>query len=84
METGEFAFRGNGSVSNYRSENPEIAFHFATSSFPVDKSRTYLPLWILPEEYHHLVHQRFQERQRENRIPEIFRNPEPARKPEPA
>ncbi len=59
METGEFAFTGMGILSAFQSKDPSITLKFSTSSFPINKTRNYLPLHILPEGYHQRVQKRF-------------------------
>ncbi len=59
MQTGEFEFTGRGILSAFQSEDPAITFEFSTSSIPINKTKNYLPLHILPDEYHQRVHKRF-------------------------
>ncbi len=59
MQADAFRFSATGGITEFLSPDPGIAFDIRTGAFQVNKSRSYLPLKILPVEYHDLVHQRF-------------------------
>jgi len=59
MDSQSFNFTAKGALSKYKSKDPVISFDIQTGAFQINKSESYLPLKILPHEYHELVHQRF-------------------------
>ena len=59
MASDSFGFTAKGTLGKYLSEDPTINFDIKTGSFQINKSESYLPLKILPKEYHQLVHQKF-------------------------
>jgi len=59
MASDSFGFTAKGILGKYLSEDPSISFDIKTEAFQINKSESYLPLKILPREYHQLVRQRF-------------------------
>jgi hypothetical protein len=59
MDSDSFSFTSQGTLDKYSSEDPSITFDIKTAAFQINKSESYLPLKILPREYHQLVHQKF-------------------------
>jgi uncharacterized protein DUF3971/AsmA-like protein len=59
MDSPSFNFTAKGVLAKYNSSDPEISFAIKTGAFQINKSESYLPLKVLPHEYHGLVHQRF-------------------------
>ncbi len=59
MDSQSFNFTAKGALEKYNSSDPEISFAIKTGAFQINKSESYLPLKLLPHEYHDLVHQRF-------------------------
>lgn len=59
MVSDAFSFTAKGALEKYSAEDPSITFAIQTEAFQINKSESYLPLKVLPKEYHQLVHQRF-------------------------
>ena len=59
MDSQSFNFTAKGALENYKSKDPAILFDIKTGAFQINKSESYLPLKVLPHEYHELVHQNF-------------------------
>lgn len=59
MAADSFSFTAQGALDKYSSEDPAVTFDIKTGAFLINKSESYLPLKVLPREYHQLVHQRF-------------------------
>ena len=59
MDSQSFSFSAKGALGKYNSKDPLISFDIKTGAFQINKSESYLPLQVLPGEYHQLVHQRF-------------------------
>lgn len=59
MVSDAFSFTAKGALEKYSTEDPSITFAIQTEAFQINKSESYLPLKVLPKEYHQLVHQRF-------------------------
>ena len=59
MATDSFSFTARGVLGNYLSEDPSISFDIKTGEIKINKSKSYLPLEIIPEEYHQLVQKHF-------------------------
>jgi hypothetical protein len=59
MDSDSFSFTAKGTLGQYLSEDPSISFDIKTGGFQINKSESYLPLKVLPREYHQLVQTRF-------------------------
>ncbi|GJL77044.1 MAG: hypothetical protein NPINA01_00330 [Nitrospinaceae bacterium] len=59
MDSPSFNFTAKGALGQYSSQDPAISFDIKTGEFQINKSESYLPLQVLPKEYHQQVHQRF-------------------------
>ncbi|MCH8311486.1 MAG: AsmA family protein [Nitrospinae bacterium] len=59
MVSDAFGFTAKGTLGKYFSKDPLISFDVKTGAFQVNKSESYLPLEIIPKEYHQLVQKQF-------------------------
>jgi len=59
MDSESFGFTAKGTLGKYFSNDPLISFDVKTGAFQVNKSESYLPLEIIPGEYHQLVQNQF-------------------------
>ncbi len=59
MVSDAFSFTATGTLGQYLSEDPSISFDIKTGGFKVNKSESYLPLKIIPREYHQKVSKQF-------------------------
>ena len=59
MASDSFGFTAKGTLGQYFSKDPLISFDVKTGAFQVNKSESYLPLEIIPGEYHKLVQKQF-------------------------
>lgn len=59
MDSQPFNFTVKGVLGKFRSKDPEVSFDINTGAFQINKSESYLPLKVLPPEYHEMVHRRF-------------------------
>ncbi len=59
MDSDSFSFSAKATLGKYLSKNPDISFDFKTGGFKVNNSNSYLPLKIIPQEYHQKVQNQF-------------------------
>jgi hypothetical protein len=59
MDSKAFSFTAKGALEKYLSDDPSVSFDIKTGEFQVNNSESYLPLKIIPREYHQKVHDRF-------------------------
>lgn len=59
MASDAFSFTAKGTLDKYLSDDPSIAFDIKTGAFQVNNSESYLPLKIIPREYHKKVQSQF-------------------------
>jgi len=59
MASDSFSFTARGTLGQYFSKDPSIAFDLKTGAFQINKSKSYLPLEIFPEEFHQSVQKQF-------------------------
>ncbi len=59
MVADSFHFTATGALDKYFSKDPGISFDIETGGFQVNNSESYLPLKIIPQEYHQKVQNQF-------------------------
>ena len=59
MASDSFGFTAKGTLDKYFSKDPLISFDVKTRAFQVNKSESYLPLEIIPKEYHQAAQKQF-------------------------
>jgi uncharacterized protein YhdP len=60
ISAGQFQLKGNARSKNIFASDPQIKFSVSTDPFYIDQSPNYLPLKVLPERVHGILHSRFQ------------------------
>ena len=59
MASDAFSFVAKGVLGQYLSEDPSISFDIKTKGFQINNSESYLPLKIIPLEYHQKVQKQY-------------------------
>ncbi|PIQ99326.1 MAG: hypothetical protein COV66_12155 [Nitrospinae bacterium CG11_big_fil_rev_8_21_14_0_20_45_15] len=60
ISAGQFHLKGNAQSKNIFASDPQIKFSVSTDPFYIDQSPHYLPLKVIPERVHDILHSRFQ------------------------